>query len=127
MQKRYEQNCPVARTLDLIGDRWTLLIIRDIFLGATRFNEFLSNSPGLPPKVLSQRLKYLIETGIVERRLEDGYPPRAEYILSDYGRSLFPVIKAIGQWGADHLYEGEDDLRDEIVASITSRIPEFDE
>ena len=59
MQKRYEQACPVARTLYLVGDRWTMLIIRDLFLGLRRFNEILGSSAGMPPKLLSQRLKFL--------------------------------------------------------------------
>jgi DNA-binding HxlR family transcriptional regulator len=125
MQKRYDQTCPIARTLDLIGDRWTLLIMRDLFMGLRRFNEFLANSPGLPPKVLSQRLKYLMENGLVARRVYSEYPPRSEYVLTERGESLFPVLKTIGRWGAEHLYDGEEDTRDEVLAMITERAPEF--
>lgn len=125
MRKRYDQNCPVARTLDLVGDRWTLLIMRDIFLGFTRFNEFLANSPGLPPKVLSGRLKYLVDNGLVERRLYNEFPPRSEYLLTERGESFAPVIKAMGRWGAENLYEGEEDARDHVLAMINERVPGF--
>jgi DNA-binding HxlR family transcriptional regulator len=125
MQKRYDQTCPVARTLDLVGDRWTLLIIRDIALGASRFGDFLANSPGLPPKVLSQRLKYLIEQNLVERTLEDGFPPRPRYDLTERGHTLLPVMQAIGRWGIENLYEGEEETRDHVVAAINRALPGF--
>ncbi|HUF53074.1 MAG TPA: helix-turn-helix domain-containing protein [Dehalococcoidia bacterium] len=125
MQKRYDQTCPVARTLDLVGDRWTLLIIRDLALGARRFSDFLANSPGLPPKVLSQRLKYLIEQAIVARTLEDGFPPRPRYELTERGETLLPVMQAIGRWGAENLYEGEEETRDRVLAAINRALPGF--
>lgn len=123
----YDQACPIARTLDLIGDRWTLLIIRDLFVGVTRFNQFLESSQGLPPKVLSTRLRKLHDNGIVERRIYSEHPLRAEYHLTDYGRTLFPVIKTIGQWGFDHMFEGEDELRDQVYEVVTTAVPEFAE
>jgi DNA-binding HxlR family transcriptional regulator len=125
MQKRYEQACPIARTLDLIGDRWTLLILRDMFMGASRYGEFLANSPGLPTKVLSGRLKFLIDNGFVERKLYNEFPPRSEYELTERGRSLFPILKAIGEWGSENVYEGEEELRDDVMRLITERAPEF--
>ncbi len=127
MQKRYEQTCPVARTLDLVGDRWTMLIIRDLFLGVRRFNEFLGSSPGMPPKLLSQRLKFLIESGFVAREVYKEFPPRSEYALTERGRSLFPILKALGDWGLENLFDGEDDVREEIAGVISAAIPEFSE
>jgi DNA-binding HxlR family transcriptional regulator len=123
----YDQACPIARTLDIIGDRWTLLIIRDLFLGLTRFNQFLESSEGLPPKVLSSRLKKLQEKGIIERRIYSEHPLRAEYRLTDFGRTLFPVIKAIGQWGFEHMFEGEEELRNRVYGVVTSAVPELAE
>src|SRR3990172_12583402 len=111
----YAQDCPIARTLDVIGDRWTLLIIRDLFLGRSRFNEFRQSTPRISPKLLSERLKRLEEQGLVGRSLQDGYPPRAEYRLTEKGRSIFPVLYAIGTWGAEYLFEGEPDLRSALV------------
>lgn len=127
MQKRYEQACPVARTLDLVGDRWTMLIVRDLFLGRRRFNEILGSSQGMPPKLLSQRLKFLIENGFVAREVYKEFPPRSEYALTERGRSLFPILKALGDWGLDHLYEGEDDLKEEISGIVSKAVPEFTE
>lgn len=121
----YSQNCPVARTLDVIGDRWTLLIVRDMFMGKTRFGEFLASSKGLPPKVLSTRLKKLMEHGLVERNIYSEHPLRAEYRLTERGRSLLPIIKAIGQWGFDNMFEGEDELRDHVYEIVTTAIPEL--
>lgn len=123
----YDQACPIARTLDIIGDRWTLLIVRDLFLGLTRFNQFLESSEGLPPKVLSARLKKLHENGLIERRIYSEHPLRAEYRLTDLGRSLFPVIKSIGQWGFEHMFKGEEELRDRVFEIVTAAVPEIAE
>ncbi len=121
----YGQACPIARTLDVIGDRWTMLIIRDLFLGPHRFNDLQHSSPGLPPKVLSARLKRLEDHGLVERRLYSEHPLRAEYCLTEKGRSTFPILKAIVEWGLEHLFEGEAELRDGIEQFVKSKIPEF--
>lgn len=125
--KPYNQACPIARTLDIIGDRWTLLIIRDLFVGVTRFNQFLESSQGLPPKVLSTRLKKLLEAGLIERHVYSEHPLRAEYQLTNLGRTLFPVVKAIGQWGFEHMFEGEEELRDQVYQIVTTAVPEFAE
>jgi len=127
MQKRYEQACPIARTLDLVGDRWTMLIIRDLFLGLRRFNEILARSAGMPPKLLSQRLKFLIENGFVAREVYSEFPPRSEYALTERGRSLFPIVRAIGEWGLENLYDGEDDLKEEIAGIVSATVSEFSE
>lgn len=121
----YAQACPIARTLDVVGDRWTLLIIRDLFLGKKRFSEFRESSPGLPPKLLSQRLKRLEEHAMVQRAVYSQYPLRAEYRLTEKGRSLFPVLYAMGSWGASNLFGGESELRDAVVQYIESTVPEY--
>lgn len=121
----YDQNCPVARTLDVIGDRWTLLIIRDLFMGKTRFNQLLESSEGMPPKILSSRLKKLEGHGVIERHIYSEHPLRAEYRLTVLGESLFPVVKAIGQWGFEHMFNGEEELRDRVYEAVTSAVPEF--
>lgn len=102
MTRDYDQLCPIARTLDIIGDRWTLLILRDLFLGAARFGEFREHSPGLPTKMLSDRLKSLESEGVIERRIYSEHPLRAEYLLTARGRSLEPVMSAIFDWGMKH-------------------------
>jgi len=121
----YAQDCPIARTLDVIGDRWTLIIIRDLFLGRNRFNEFRQSKPRISPKLLSERLKRLEEQGLVERALLDGYPPRAEYRLTPKGRSLVPVLFAIGTWGFEYLFTDEPELRYEVDQFLRSSVPEY--
>jgi len=121
----YAQDCPIARTLDLIGDRWTMLIIRDLFLGRSRFNEFRQSTPRISPKLLSVRLRRLEDEGIVERTVLDAHPPRAEYRLTPKGRSLFPVLFAIGTWGFEHLFTDEPDLRTEVDGHLRSLVPEY--
>lgn len=108
MTKSYEMNCPVARTLDVIGDRWAILVLRDLLLfDARRFQDFVEALPGIPPNTLSARLKRLEAAGIVERRLYEQHPPRAEYFLTAKGRELGPIVAAMRKWGNRHGSEGE--------------------
>ena len=100
---RYHRRCPVARTLEIIGERWTILILRDLLRdGPRRFNDFEQSLPGISPNTLSGRLKTLEEASIVARRLYQEHPPRAEYFLTEKGRELGPVLKALGNWGEKH-------------------------
>ncbi len=95
--------CPVARTLDIIGDRWAMLILRDLVLhGPRRFQDLQRSLARISPNTLSARLKTLEEHGIVERRLYEHYPPRAEYVLTAKGKELGPVLRALRQWGEKH-------------------------
>lgn len=103
MAKSYGLDCPVARTLDIIGDRWTILILRDLLLNRTRrFQDFCESLSGLTPSVLSARLKELEEDGVIESRLYSDHPPRSEYLLTDKGRTLGPILRALRQWGEAH-------------------------
>lgn len=103
MAKSYGLDCPVARTLDLIGDRWTILILRDLLLNRTRrFQDFSNAFPGLTPSVLSARLKELEEESVIESRLYSDHPPRSEYLLTEKGRTLGPILRALRQWGEAH-------------------------
>ena len=103
MPKQYGQSCPVARSLEFLGERWTLLIVRDLLMGPRRFQDFSASLSGVAPAVLSHRLKVLEKNGIVTRRLYSEHPPRAEYALTDQGLELRPVVRALGIWGARHL------------------------
>jgi DNA-binding HxlR family transcriptional regulator len=97
------ENCPVARTLEIIGDRWTILIIRDLFLdGPRKFLDLESSLQGISPNTLSARLKTLEGAEVVERRFYEQHPPRAEYVLTAKGRELGPVLRALKGWGAKH-------------------------
>ncbi len=121
--RKYEQSCPIARTLDLVGDRWTLVVIRDLFLGRSKFSELAAGQPGPPPRVLSARLKMLVEEGLVEREIYCQHPLRAEYRLTEKGRSLLPVLLAIGKWGIEHTFESEPELRDEVARRVADEMP----
>jgi DNA-binding HxlR family transcriptional regulator len=103
MPKQYGQSCPVARSLEFLGERWTLLIVRDLLAGPRKFQEFSASLGGVTPAVLSHRLKVLETHGIVSRRLYSQHPPRAEYTLTSRGVELRPVVRALGIWGARHL------------------------
>src|SRR5262249_52757535 len=97
--------CPVARTLDLVGEWWTLLIVRDALLGARRFDDF--KATGIADNILSARLKRLVEAGILQRRRPQTRPHRHEYLLTEKGRALVPVISALRDWG-QRWTEGQD-------------------
>ena len=120
MLKPYNQVCPIARTLDIIGDRWTMLIVRDLFMGSTRFNQFLATSPGLPSKLLSGRLKKLEQHGLIERVVYSQHPLRAEYQLTEKGRSLVPILDAVSRWGLDHCFQDDPEARAVVVERIAA-------
>lgn len=96
--------CPVARSLDVIGDWWSLLIVRDALSGVRRFKEFEA-SLGMAKNILSTRLKALVEQGILETAPASDGSAYREYVPTEKGRKLFPVIIALGQWGTDYLYD----------------------
>jgi DNA-binding HxlR family transcriptional regulator len=104
MARSYRQkSCPVARTLDIIGERWTILLLRDLFLqGPRRFQDFQESLAGVAPNTLSARLKTMEEHGLIARRFYSDHPPRVEYHLTEKGRSLGPVLKALRDWGQRH-------------------------
>lgn len=94
------EDCPVARTLDLIGERWTILILRDLLLqGPRRYQDFQESLRGVAPNTLSERLKALERHGLITRRLYSEHPPRLEYRLTEKGKSLGPVVRALRDWG----------------------------
>jgi DNA-binding HxlR family transcriptional regulator len=104
MAKHYNQACPVAKTLEVIGDRWTLLVVRDLLRGTQRFQDLLGSLPGIAPNILSARLKLMEEHGLIRRRLYSDHPPRAEYALTDRGRELGMVVGALAAWGGRHVH-----------------------
>ncbi len=95
------QICSVARTLEAIGDRWTMLVIRDAFLGLRRFDDF-QRDLGVARNVLADRLGRLVDEGILERRLYQKRPERHEYRLTEKGRDLWPVMIGLMKWGDRH-------------------------
>lgn len=91
--------CPVACTLDTIGDRWTLLVIRDLFLGHSRFREFVASPEGIPTNILTNRLNRLLEQQIVEQIPAEDGTKRHAYCLTKKGRALGPLLIALRDWG----------------------------
>jgi DNA-binding HxlR family transcriptional regulator len=99
VNRSYGDQCGVARSLDVVGERWALLIVRELLLGPKRFNDLLAGLPGASPNVISQRLRDLSGAGVVRQR-DLGPPARVRvYELTDWGRELEPVILHLGQWG----------------------------
>jgi DNA-binding HxlR family transcriptional regulator len=106
LRNDYEnQYCSVAGTLELIGERWTLLILRDAFLGRRRFDEFQRNL-GVARNVLQARLERLVDAGILKRVRYQERPERFEYRLTRKGVDLWPVIISLQKWGDRHLFDG---------------------
>jgi len=96
-------HCPIARSLAVVGDRWTILILRDLVrFGPRKFQDLERSLSRISPNTLSLRLKRLEEAGIVERRFYEQHPPRAEYVLTEVGNELRPVLKALFEWGERH-------------------------
>ena len=104
MPKRYGQPCPVAKSLELIGDRWTLLVVRDLLPGTRRFQDLEASLAGIAPNILSDRLRLMEQHGLVSRRLYSKHPPRAEYELTAKGKDLGLVVAALASWGSRHVY-----------------------
>ncbi|SEH41584.1 winged helix-turn-helix transcriptional regulator [Magnetospirillum fulvum] len=93
--------CPIARSLERVGEWWSILILRDCFQGLTRFDEF-EKSLGIAPNMLTRRLNNLIEAGLLDRRQYRERPPRFEYVLTDRARDFQPVLVALLVWGNKH-------------------------
>jgi DNA-binding HxlR family transcriptional regulator len=104
MANSYGQgHCPVARALDAIGERWSLLILRDLFRkGPLRFQQLEAGLEGVAPNTLSARLKMLEAKGVIGMRLYEKHPPRYEYFLTEKGKALGPVLKALHNWGEQY-------------------------
>lgn len=101
MKNTLEEPCPIARSLDSIGDTWSILILRDAHNGLTRFDQF-RKSLGIAPTILTRRLATLTEEGLLEKRLYSERPPREEYLLTAAGRDFLPVLFMIGAWGRQY-------------------------
>ena len=102
LQRSYPgQTCSIARALEVVGERWTLLILRDAVFGVTRFDEF-QDSLGIASNVLTDRLKLLCDEGVLERRPDEQRPGRPEYVLTEKGREAAPALITLMKWGDRH-------------------------
>ena len=95
--------CPVACTLDLLGDKWTLLVVRDLFEGKKRYGEFQASREAIPTNILADRLKRLVMAGIVEKCRYSQRPPRYEYLLTEKGMDLRDLVLVMFRWGMKHV------------------------
>lgn len=100
------RQCSIADALEILGDRWSLLIVRECGYGNRRFNEIQLHT-GAPRNILTSRLKRMQDAGILRREIYSDHPPRYEYSLTDSGEELFPVLLAFREWGERQLHAGE--------------------
>lgn len=122
-QNMRSQPCPVGRSLDVIGDRWSLLVVRDAFDGVSRFSDFQRNL-GVARNILSERLRRLVDAGILATQPAPDSAAYQEYVLTEQGQALFPVIVALRQWGERHLF-AENEPHSELVDKRTGEPLDF--
>ena len=113
--------CPIARSLERVGEWWSILILRDAFQGLTRFDEF-QKSLDIAPNMLTRRLKALVEAGLLERRRYSERPPRDEYLLTERGRDFRPVLIAMLAWGNRQF--AEEGVSVDVVDAATGAVAE---
>jgi DNA-binding HxlR family transcriptional regulator len=120
VQKKTFRNvlCPVARTLDRVGEWWSILILRDAFHGLTRFDQF-QTSLDIAPNMLTRRLNALVDAGLLERKLYSEHPPRYEYVLTDRGRDFWSVMVALTAYGNRHF--ANDGIASQLVDAETGK------
>jgi DNA-binding HxlR family transcriptional regulator len=104
-RRSYNQYCGLASALNVLGERWTLLIIRELLMGPRRYSELLSDLPGLGTNLLSERLKFLVEAGVVRQTDVQGTGSRLSYELTDTGRELRPIVLGLARWGMEFVDE----------------------
>ena len=113
MGASYHQFCPVAKAMELLDERWTMLIIRELGCGSERFNDLRRGVPQMSPTLLSKRLQQLTRAGIVERRADES---GVRYVLTQAGRELWPIVQAVGAWGVRWIGElGDRDLDPKLL------------
>ena len=99
------RECGIADALDVVGDRWSLLILRELGFGVYRFNDIRANT-GAPRETLATRLRELEEAGVIARRRYSEHPPRDEYVLTDAGNAIKPALRALRKWGDEYARPG---------------------
>ncbi|GMR16056.1 MAG: helix-turn-helix domain-containing protein [Gammaproteobacteria bacterium] len=95
--------CPITATLDLLGDKWTLILIRDLFLGKRTYGDFQSSPEGIPTNILAERLKRLLEHGIITKEAYQDKPVRFAYLLTKKGDALAPMVEEVAKWGLKYI------------------------
>ena len=103
--------CPITNTLDLLGDKWTLVLIRDLFFGKRTYGDFQSSPEGIPTNILAERLKRLLENGIISKEAYQDRPVRYAYTLTEKGEALGPIVEEIAIWGLKYIEGTEAKLK----------------
>ena len=103
VKDEHRSACPIASTLDVVGDKWSMVILRDLLTGKRRFGQFLTSPERITTSVLADRLARLEGFGLIERRAYSEHPPRFEYLLTEKGAGLLPVLQEISRWANIHL------------------------
>lgn len=103
MPRQFRSGCPIASTLDMVGDRWSLIIMRDLLTGKARFSQFLDSPERISASVLTDRLAFLESDGLIEKVAYSQRPPRYEYRATARGAALLPVLQAMCAWGHAHV------------------------
>jgi len=101
--KEFRSKCPIASSLDILGDKWTLVVIRDLFRGKEKFRDFAASPEKIKTNILTDRLKWLEENKIIQKKPYQTKPTRNLYALTEKGRDLEPVLRAIALWGETHI------------------------
>ena len=117
-----DSTCPVARTIDIVGDKWSLLIIRDAFDGIRRFSQF-QRSLGIAKNILAARLRDLVDAGVLRTEPAPGGSAYQEYVLTEKGEDLFALIISLRQWGQDHAFEPGEQHSALVDAATGERVP----
>jgi DNA-binding HxlR family transcriptional regulator len=107
--------CPVEVTLALLGNKWKVLILRELFKGTKRFGELSRGVPNISQKMLTQQLRQMEEDNLVSRKIYPEVPPRVEYSLTDIGKSLSPILDAMHKWGAKYMMQNGKKERGKMV------------
>lgn len=97
--------CPIASTLDILGDRWTLVILRDMFFGKSKFGDFLKSQENIATNVLTKRLELIEEFGLAQKTVYQERPQRYEYKLTDKGKALLPILQSMSRWANEYVPE----------------------
>ncbi|MCA3255226.1 MAG: helix-turn-helix transcriptional regulator [Alphaproteobacteria bacterium] len=103
MSQKFRSPCPIATTLDLVGDRWTLIILRDLLTGKTRYSEFLSSPEKITTNILADRLERMERAGLIAKSPYQQRPVRYAYALTEMGRGLHPLLREICRWANRHV------------------------
>ena len=116
--KEFRSKCPIASSLDVLGDKWTLVVIRDLFRGKEKFGDFAASPEKIKTNILTDRLKWLEENEIIQRIPYQTKPTRYLYVLTEKGGDLKPVLRAIALWGESHI-EGTVKITDKVKGAFT--------